>query len=103
MPHHKGAGSPHPIRVSGPDLWYQMALVDIHHCRAELGLLCGGRPGGRKSVVSKAGGWGVGRVGLPMEYLREPPQCSKDKEGYQGWCPAYRKAGYKDIFKYIHL
>jgi hypothetical protein len=27
-PHHEGAGSPHPIRVGGPDLWYQMALVD---------------------------------------------------------------------------
>jgi hypothetical protein len=27
-PQHKGAGSPHPIRVGGPDLWYQMALVD---------------------------------------------------------------------------
>ncbi len=27
-PHHKGAGSPHPIRVEGPDLWYLMALVD---------------------------------------------------------------------------
>ncbi len=21
-PHHEGAGSPHPIRVGGPDLWY---------------------------------------------------------------------------------
>ena len=27
-PHREGAGSPHPIRVGGPDLWYQMALVD---------------------------------------------------------------------------
>ncbi len=27
-PHHKGAGSPNPIRVGRPDLWYQMALVD---------------------------------------------------------------------------
>jgi hypothetical protein len=27
-PHHKGAGSPHSIRVRGPDLWYEMALVD---------------------------------------------------------------------------
>ncbi len=27
-PHHEGAGSPHPIRVEGPDLWYQIALVD---------------------------------------------------------------------------
>jgi hypothetical protein len=27
-PHHEGADSPHPIRVEGPDLWYQMALVD---------------------------------------------------------------------------
>jgi hypothetical protein len=27
-PHHEGACSPHPIRVGGPDLWYQMALVD---------------------------------------------------------------------------
>jgi hypothetical protein len=27
-PHHEGAGSPHPISVGGPDLWYQMALVD---------------------------------------------------------------------------
>jgi hypothetical protein len=27
-PHHEGAGSPHPIRVGRPDLWYQMALVD---------------------------------------------------------------------------
>ena len=27
-PHHKGAGPPNPIRVEGPDLWYQMALVD---------------------------------------------------------------------------
>ncbi len=27
-PHHEGAGSPHPVRVGGPDLWYQMALVD---------------------------------------------------------------------------
>jgi hypothetical protein len=27
-PHHKGAGSPHPIRGGGADLWYQMALVD---------------------------------------------------------------------------
>jgi hypothetical protein len=26
-PHHEGAGSPHPIRVGGPDLWYQMVLV----------------------------------------------------------------------------
>jgi hypothetical protein len=25
---YKGAGSPHPIRVGGPDLWYQMALVN---------------------------------------------------------------------------
>jgi hypothetical protein len=32
-PHHEGAGSPHPIRVGGPDLWYQMALVDttVHY------------------------------------------------------------------------
>jgi hypothetical protein len=28
MPTHEGAGSPHPIRVEGPDLWYQIALVD---------------------------------------------------------------------------
>ncbi len=28
-PHHEGAGSLHPVRVWGPDLWYQMAaLVD---------------------------------------------------------------------------
>ncbi len=27
-PHHEGAGFPHPIRVGGPDIWYQMALVD---------------------------------------------------------------------------
>ncbi len=27
-PHHEGAGAPHPIRVGGPDLWYQMAFVD---------------------------------------------------------------------------
>ena len=27
-PHHKGVGAPPPIRVGGPDLWYQMALVD---------------------------------------------------------------------------
>jgi hypothetical protein len=27
-PHQKGAGSPHPIRERGPDLWYQMELVD---------------------------------------------------------------------------
>jgi hypothetical protein len=27
-PHHEGAGAPHPIRAGGPDLWYQMALVD---------------------------------------------------------------------------
>ncbi len=27
-PHHEGAGAPHPIRVGGSDLWYQMALVD---------------------------------------------------------------------------
>ncbi len=29
-PHHEGAGSPHNIRVTmkGPELWYQMALVD---------------------------------------------------------------------------
>ena len=27
-PHHEGAGSPHPIRMEGPDLWYQKALVD---------------------------------------------------------------------------
>ena len=27
-PHHEGAGSPHPIRMKGPDLWYQIALVD---------------------------------------------------------------------------
>jgi hypothetical protein len=27
-PHREGAGSPHPIRVGGPDLWYQMAWVD---------------------------------------------------------------------------
>ena len=27
-PHHEGAGSPHPIRMGGPDLWYQIALVD---------------------------------------------------------------------------
>ncbi len=26
-PHHEGAGSPHPIRVGGPDLWYLMALA----------------------------------------------------------------------------
>jgi hypothetical protein len=25
---HEGAGAPHPIRAGGPDLWYQMALVD---------------------------------------------------------------------------
>jgi hypothetical protein len=30
-PHHEGAGSPHPIRVGGPDLWYQMALVDTNY------------------------------------------------------------------------
>ncbi len=27
-PHHEGAGAPHPIRAGGPDLWYQMVLVD---------------------------------------------------------------------------
>ncbi len=27
-PHHEGAGFPPPIRVGGPDLLYQMALVD---------------------------------------------------------------------------
>ena len=27
-PHHEGAGAPHPFRVGGPDLWYQMTLVD---------------------------------------------------------------------------
>ncbi len=27
-PHHEGAGCPHPVREGGPDLWYQMALVD---------------------------------------------------------------------------
>ncbi len=27
-PHHKGTGSSHPIRFRGPDLWYQMVLVD---------------------------------------------------------------------------
>jgi hypothetical protein len=27
-PSHKGTCSPHPIRVRGPDLWYQIALVD---------------------------------------------------------------------------
>ncbi len=27
-PHYEGAGSPHPVRAGGPDLWYQMALVD---------------------------------------------------------------------------
>jgi hypothetical protein len=27
-PHHKGASSPHPIRVRRPDLWYQIAFVD---------------------------------------------------------------------------
>ncbi len=30
-PHHEDAGSPHPVRVGGPespDLWYQVALVD---------------------------------------------------------------------------
>ena len=26
-PHHEGAGAPHPYRVGGPDLWYQMTLV----------------------------------------------------------------------------
>ncbi len=28
MPNHEGAGSPYPLRVGGPDLWYQIALVD---------------------------------------------------------------------------
>ncbi len=32
-PHHEGAGSPHPIRVEGPDLWYQIALVDTAKTR----------------------------------------------------------------------
>jgi hypothetical protein len=43
-PHHKGAGSPHPIRVGGPDLWYQMALVDT---MVEQSLIssAGGEPG----------------------------------------------------------
>ena len=42
--HHEGAGSPHPIRMEGPDLWYQIALVDTTV---------------EQSLVSSAGGtWG---------------------------------------------
>ncbi len=37
-PHHEGAGAPHPIRAGGPDLWYQMALVDITVEQSLMGL-----------------------------------------------------------------
>jgi hypothetical protein len=54
-PHHEGAGAPHPIRAGGPDLWYQMALVDTTV---------------EQSLISSAGGdegvrdvWLVGKVG----------------------------------------
>ncbi len=64
-PHHKGAGSPHPIRVRGPDLWYQMALVDTTVEQSLVSSAGGGDLSACtvRSVVSKAGGWEVGRVG----------------------------------------
>ncbi len=43
-PHHKGAGSRHPITVGWPDLWYQMALVDTT-VEQSFGLLCGRNQG----------------------------------------------------------
>ncbi len=53
-PHHEGASAPHPIRAGGPDLWYQMALVDTTV---------------EQSLISSAGGdegvrdvWLVGKV-----------------------------------------
>ena len=61
-PHHEGAGSPHPIRMEGPDLWYQIALVDttveqslVSSAGGTMGRECvkceGGSPRGER------GGW----------------------------------------------
>jgi hypothetical protein len=58
-PHHRdeGPGSPHPIRVGGPDLWYQMALVDttveqslISSAEGTRGSVCGVRMGPREGA-----------------------------------------------------
>jgi hypothetical protein len=54
-PHHEGAGSPHPIRVGGPDLWYQMALVDTTVEQSLISSAEGSRGLGRECVRCEDG------------------------------------------------
>ena len=56
-PHNEGAGAPHPIRVGGPDLWYQMALVDTTVEQSLVSSAGGAR--GREGVLDV---WLVGGV-----------------------------------------
>ncbi len=60
-PHHEGAGSPHPIRVEGSDLWYQIALVDTTVEQSLVSSAGGTR--GRECVQCEEGARGGGRDG----------------------------------------
>ncbi len=57
-PHHEGAGAPYPIRAGGPDLWYQMALVDTP-VEQSLISFAGGDEGVRDVRLVGKVGWGV--------------------------------------------
>jgi hypothetical protein len=68
-PHNKGASSTH---VRGPDLWYQMALVDNTVEQSWVSSVGDVSACTVLSVVSKAGGWGVGRVGCAARWSTSP-------------------------------
>ena len=75
-PHHEGAGSPHPIRMGGPDLWYQIALVDTTV---------------EQSLVSSAGG----------TRGRECVQCEEGsqrrRQRVEGWVGGEKRVGLGEI------
>ncbi len=91
---HEGAGSPHPIRVGGPDLWYQMALADTT-VEQSLASSSGGTRG-REFVRCEGGSprggkrWMKGWVRLGRETMGWAGSRSMDEEGREdgqrwGW------------------
>ena len=91
-PHHEGAGAPHPFRVGGPDLWYQMTLVDTT-VEQSLVSSAGGARGweGVPGVVSRRGGDGFG--GWLCGPVVHVPLGGSSKGACQALCPARQQGG----------
>ena len=96
-PHHEGAGYPHPIRVRGPDLWYQMALVDttveqslVSSAGGTRGVsACGVRRGSREGArVGWRGGRGKEESGVGGRRGRGGKTTAGERRGGGGDAPA---------------